>query len=210
MTLLAAVHDGKSALVAADSLGVWPGEGYGESVDKLYRLGTQSVVWGYYGGSEQGDQYIEAVRRCVDKRAFLSWDDLTYWLHDDAEALDRQYAVKGGFTALFAGCIKGEWRIAAFGAHQLTSPEGDWCFVGKNRLSAKVAWQSVAAVPNTATQEERMSQIMDATISAGDPYLGLPLNMYRITPNQCVRVSPLNPAQEYRIVNDVNVSPACS
>lgn len=177
MTLLAAVKTHELVHVAADSLEVWQTAGYGGPADKLYQLGDHKVVWGYYGPDGPGC----SIRKYVDERSFVSWDDLAYHLEGAVALLDREHRGVGGFATLFAGFLKDQWQIRVFGAHHLKSD--DWCFVGQNRLATKVGWQ----VAGEADQESRLRRVMKTVIDASHPLLGPPLNMWRITPTECVR-----------------------
>lgn len=82
MTLIAAVQDDDSVLVAADSLKQWPTEGYRRPGDKLRRLG-QSVIWGYSGWGSAD----VAFRQHLGDRTFHTWDQLEYHVRQAAELL---------------------------------------------------------------------------------------------------------------------------
>jgi hypothetical protein len=181
MTLLGAAKADSSVYVAADSLQTWATEGYGSTVDKLYQLHDLSVVWGFHGNVEAGMTF----QKHVDNYTPGSWGEVPYFYEQAAGMLVREYFNRGGFGALFGGCLGGEWAIRAFGPNRLETE--DSCFVGNNRLAAHVGWKLAAAIPNELSQEDRLGAVMQNVIDASSPFLSAPLNMWRITPSECVR-----------------------
>ena len=135
MTILAAVRVGETILIGADSLEIRQQAGYGETVDKLRRIDRTSVVWGYYGNGDAG----KVFQNYVEDTPPRSWDDLTYRFQSVVERLDRDYTLQGGFGTLFAGELRGELHITAFGSHHRSTPDG--VFLGLNRLAVQTGWE---------------------------------------------------------------------
>ncbi|MGA3352660.1 MAG: hypothetical protein ABSD85_05660 [Acidimicrobiales bacterium] len=179
MTILAAVRVNETVLIGADSLEIRQQAGYGETVDKLYRVPGTSVIWGYYGNGDAGKLF----RKHVVETPVRSWGDLTYKFECAVEKLDSDYVLQGGFGALFAGDLHGELRIAGFGSHHRASDE--WCFLGLNRLAAQVSWEILATRPNGLNTTERFRLVMETVIQASQSLLGMPLNCWRITTSTC-------------------------
>lgn len=183
MTLLGAVVVDHSAFIAADSLQLWRSAGYGDTVEKLTKLRQDAVVWGWYGNSTAGLDFAGEIESYEGLHQFATWDNLTSHLQRAAEMLDRKYHADEGFSALFAGRLDGEYGFRVYGTHRLMGD--DWCFVGHNRLAAKVAWVALRASSPDREASERLRLVMSTTIEASDPFLRPPLHLWRIDAGGC-------------------------
>jgi hypothetical protein len=180
MTLLAAVREGDHICIAADSLEIHSAAGYGSSVNKLERWGDRKLVWGWYGNSNAADALRQSM---VTYGAPLSWEDLEYKYDSAVQMLDQQNAQTGGFAILVAGFLDDKWKIKALGRHHLDSENPDeWCFLGQNRLAARVGWDVAS---DTLELEDRFYLVMDAVIRDSPNVLGGPVTGWRITPTAC-------------------------
>lgn len=188
MTIIAAMHTADGAWIAADSLHSHYNAGYGEAAPKLFQFENQKLVWGWFGGSDQADVFEAEMMRYKELH---TWDDLTYKFENVVSVLDRS---AGGqrFGVVFAGCLDGEWGFRAFARWDLKADEPDTTavFCGVNRLAASVGWKVTA---DMADPEERFRRVMQAVIDSSSYTLGTPLQLWRITEEQCEQIGASKP-----------------
>ena len=181
MTLLGAVHTDDGAWIASDSLLLHYNAGYGEQWSKIFRYRGQQLAWGWFGSSDQGDEFELYVNSLG--RDLYTWDDLSGMVANVIIQLDLQ-ARGQRFGAVFAGCLGDTFGLRAFARFPLRrgGPSGEWAFAGANRLPAQVGWLLTADDPHP---EDRFRKVMQTTIDNSHGVLDPPLQIWRITKGYC-------------------------
>ena len=194
VTLLAAVRDGDTAIIAADGLEGWGSQGYGSDVDKLEGAykdenGPQ-LVWGGYGDGNA----VKVFRKWLKDRAHSSWGSLLYEGPFEVSALDTD-CVPIGFGVLMAGRLEGKVDIRVLGMQERHGPEDadhrlTCIFMGQNRLAAHVAWDAVTESAPEMPLVDRFRLTMKHVVESSTHILAGPVRGWVVTPTTCEQIWP--------------------
>jgi hypothetical protein len=181
MTLLGAVRTDSGAWIGSDSLLLHHYAGYGEPWPKIFRYRSQQLAWGWFGSSDQGDDfelYVNSIGRDL-----YTWDDLSGMVANVVTQHDLQ-ARGQRFGAVFAGYLGNTFGFRAFARFPLKGedPNGEWAFMGANRLPAQVGWLLTSDNPDP---EDRFRKVMQTTIDNSHGVLDPPLQIWRVTKDYC-------------------------
>jgi hypothetical protein len=187
LTLLGAVRDGDSVLVAADS-SVWRSDGMGSAsyqgtATKFRRLRSQLpetlVLFGAYGDQDVGERIAAWLERST---AWGNWNELVRVAGDMLRRANTAEGVtKDAIThAMVAGSIQGELGIERIGPYGATEANENPAFLGNGRVAAQVGWDIAAEAAPAMSNEERLRLVMRRTTMAVVP-LGPPLCYWRVT-----------------------------
>lgn len=194
MTLIAAVSDAKSVVIAADSKQISTDNRSGggtteKTVDKLIQLGSESVFWGYQGSSEIGEPFRDSINTAMP---FKDWFDLTDRCGPELRSLNDidpriRAQSRPGTSVLFAGFLNGILDIIEIDQWGTFHPHPGYGFIGWGRLATQVGW--IVAGEARSDLIERFRLTMD-TVMAEIDGLGGPISAWHITRKGVSRAWP--------------------
>jgi antitoxin (DNA-binding transcriptional repressor) of toxin-antitoxin stability system len=187
VTLIAAVRDGEKILIGADGSEWFRAAGTQETIRrdavKLYRLGSNRVVWGVAGDGG----FAEIVHRSFEDDGVPEFDT---WIALQAHARNRIDEVAStrlvkASNFVFAGVV-GEDEAGIYGTNVhppgwWEAPGGEFCSVG---IDARHIWDGLTEVE----PERRFERALDMAIVEFGELLGPPAVIWRISTSECVQV----------------------
>lgn len=195
MTLLGAMRDGDSVLVAADSL-VSRSDAYGGAsfvgtavkFRRLRGLNDTFVLFGAYGDQDIGEPI--ALQLEVSQ-AWASWSEL---LNVAGDILRRTNGALGmprdRLTAVMvAGSLRGELGVHRIGYWGTAETEENPAFLGNGRVVAQVGWDIAAVAAPAMSNEDRLRLVMRRTTMTVMP-LGPPLHYWRVRTDGIEELAP--------------------
>ncbi len=183
VTLLAAVRDGESVVLAADS-NVWhldsnvSASWVGTAV-KFRRLRDTCALYGFYGEQSIGEPIGLQIERST---AWARWHELVPVVGDrlreanTVPGLPREQVT----SVLVAGYLEGELGIYRIGPYGTPEVDESPAFLGDGRIVAKTGWYIAEETQPDMAADARLRLVMRHTVHQVG-FLGFPVRFWRVT-----------------------------
>ena len=194
VTLLAAVRDGESVVVAADS-SVWHvdrnmGASWEGTTVKFRPLRNTRALYGFHGEQTIGEPMGIQIEKST---AWARWPELVAVVGDrlrevnTVPCLPREQVT----SVLVAGYLEGElgiYRIEPYGRPEVDESPA---FLGDGRVVAKTGWHIAEQAQPDMAVEARLRLVMRHTVRQVG-FLGFPVHFWRVTPGEIEELAGLS------------------